>query len=122
MTKKYPVERNGQISRTNWWGILLWYRAITTKALSGFKESRNLSPVTTTDQAEMIATVLYSYDELNNGKQKISDKDVYNYVMSWKPHWKQEKNYEVCDAIHNLAMLSLISVTHSNLLLDTSLF
>lgn len=78
--------------------------------------------VKSTDQAEMIATVLYSYDELNNGKQKISDKDVYNYVMSWKPHWKQEKNYEVCDTIHNLAMLSLISVTHSNLLLDTALF
>lgn len=78
--------------------------------------------VKSTDQAEMIATVLYSYDELNNGKQKISDKDVYNYVMSWKPHWKQEKNYEVCDTIHNLAMLSLISVAHSNLLLDTSLF
>lgn len=78
--------------------------------------------VKSTDQAEMIATVLYSYDELNHGKQKISDEDVYNYVMSWKPHWKQEKNYEVCDTIHNLAMLSLISVTHSNLLLDTSLF
>lgn len=78
--------------------------------------------VKSTDQAEMIATVLYSYDTLNNGKQKISDQEVYNYVMSWKPHWQQEKNYEVCDTIHNLAMLSLISVTHSNLLLDTSLF
>jgi uncharacterized protein YwgA len=78
--------------------------------------------VKSTDQAEMIATVLYSYDELNNGKQKISDKDVYDFVMNWKPHWEQEKNYEVCDTIYNLAMLSLISVTHSNLLLDTSLF
>lgn len=78
--------------------------------------------VKSTNQAEMIATVLYSYDELNNGKQKISDKDVYDYVMSWKPHWEKEKNYEVCDAIHNLAMLSLVSVTHSNLLLDTALF
>lgn len=78
--------------------------------------------IKSTDQAEMIATVLYSYDELNNGKQEIRDKDVYDYVMSWKPHWKIEKNYEVCDTIHNLAMLSLISVTHSNLLLDTVLF
>jgi O-acetyl-ADP-ribose deacetylase (regulator of RNase III)/uncharacterized protein YwgA len=78
--------------------------------------------VKSTDQAEMIATVLYSYDELNNEKQKISDKDVYDFVMNWKPHWAQEKNYEVCDTIHNLAMLSLISVTHSNLLMDTVLF
>ena len=78
--------------------------------------------VKSTDQAEMITTVLYSYDELTNGKQKISDKDLYDFVMDWKPHWKKEKNYEVCDTIHNLAMLSLISVTHSNLLLDTELF
>lgn len=78
--------------------------------------------IKSTDQAEMIATVLYAYDELYNEKQKISDKDVYDFVMSWKPHWKQEKDYEVCDTIHNLAMLSLISVSHSNLLLDTTLF
>lgn len=77
--------------------------------------------VKSTEQAEMIATVLYSYDELNNGEQQISDKAVYDYVISWKPHWKTEKNYEVCDTIHNLAMLKLISVTHSNLLLDTVL-
>lgn len=78
--------------------------------------------VKSTDQAEMIATVLYSYDELNSEKQKISDKDVYDYVMDWKPHWEKEKNYEVCDTIHNLAMLSHISVTHSNLLLETALY
>lgn len=78
--------------------------------------------VKSTDQAEMVATVLFSYDELLSLKQKISDKDVYDYVMAWKPHWKQEKNYEVCDTIRNLAMLSLISITHSNLLLDTTLF
>ena len=70
----------------------------------------------------MIATVLFSYDELIRSKQKTSDKDVYDFVMAWKPHWEKEKNYEVCDTIHNLAMLSLISVTHSNLLSDTSLF
>lgn len=28
---------------------------------------------------------------------------------------------EVCDIIHNLAMLALVSVTHSNLLLDTTM-
>ena len=78
--------------------------------------------VKSTEQAEMIATVLYSYDDLNTGKEKISDKDVYDYVISWKPHWEKEKNFEVCDTIQNLAMLSLISVEHSNLLLDTTLF
>ena len=77
--------------------------------------------IKSTDQAETITTVLYSYDELVKNGDTISDKDVYDYVMNWKPHWKTEKNYEICDTIHNLAMLSLISVTHSNLLMDTNL-
>ena len=78
--------------------------------------------IKSTEQAEMMATVLYAYDELKSKKKKISDKDVYDFVMLWKPHWEQEKNFEVCDTIHNLAMLTLISVTHSNLLLDTAMF
>ncbi len=78
--------------------------------------------IKSTDQAEMIATVLYSFDELSDGEKRISDKDVYDYVISWKPHWGKEKNYEVCDTIHNLAMLSLISVSHSDLLMDTAMF
>ena len=68
------------------------------------------------------STVLYAYDVLTCEKKEISDKDVYDFVMSWKPRWEQEKNFEVCDTIHNLAMLTLISVTHSKLLLDTAMF
>jgi len=77
--------------------------------------------VKSTEQAEIITTVLYSYDELAKERESISDKDVYDYVMNWKPHWKENKDYEICDTIHNLAMLSLISITHSNLLMDTTL-
>lgn len=29
------------------------------------------------------------------------------------------KSYMLCDAIHNLAMLSLISISHTGLLIDT---
>lgn len=77
--------------------------------------------VKSTEQAEIIATVLFSYDELKKQKQMISDKEVYDFVLSWKPHWKQNKEYELCDTIHNLAMLSLISISHSDLLMDTVL-
>lgn len=74
--------------------------------------------VKSTDQAEMIATVLFSYDQLAKDKAIISDKDVYDYVLNWKPHWK-EKEFEVCDTIHNMAMLALMNVICSNQLLDT---
>lgn len=78
--------------------------------------------IKSTEQAEMIATVLYSYDELYKTNENISDKDVYDYVIKWKPHWKEEKNFELCDTIHNMAMLSLISVTYSKMLIDTMNF
>lgn len=74
--------------------------------------------VKSTDQAEMIATVLFSYDQLAKEKAIILDKDVYDYVLDWKPHWK-EKEFEVCDTIHNMAMLALMNITCSNQLLDT---
>ena len=74
--------------------------------------------VKSTDQAEMIATVLFSYDQLAKENAIISDKDVYDYVLDWKPHWK-EKEFEVCDTIHNMAMLALMNITCSNQLLDT---
>ncbi len=70
-------------------------------------------------QAEMIATVMYAYDELKKKKSDVSDKDVYDYVMDWKPRWRTEKEFEVCDAIMNLAMLSWISIEYSNQLMDT---
>ena len=73
--------------------------------------------IKSTEQAEIMSTVLFSYDKLSDAKSKISDKDVYDYVMSWKPHWEKEKSYEVSDTIHNLAMLAFISIEHSNLLL-----
>ena len=54
--------------------------------------------VKSTEQAEMIATVLYSYDELKTHKGTISDKDVYDHIMTWKPHRKIEKEIMYCIA------------------------
>lgn len=77
--------------------------------------------VKSTDQAEVIATVLFSYDQLAKKMEYISDKDVYDFVLDWKPHWKGEKEFEVCETIHNMAMLSLMKIAHSQQLMDTML-
>ena len=77
--------------------------------------------VKSTDQAEMIATVLYSYDQLAKEKKVISDKDVYEYVLDWKPRWKSEKEFELCETIQNMAMLSLMKISCSGDLMDTML-
>lgn len=75
--------------------------------------------IKSTDQAELIATVLFSYDELCKKLNSVSDKDIYDDVIMWKPYWKKEKEYELCDAIHNLAILSLIKISHSDKVMDT---
>lgn len=75
--------------------------------------------VKSTEQAEMIATVLYSYDQVANSKSQVTDADVYEYVLTWKPRWKMGKEFELSDTIHNMAMLSLIDIKHSGQLMDT---
>ena len=69
----------------------------------------------------MVATVLYSYDQLISIKETISDKDVYDYVLDWKPRWKADKEFEICDTIHNMAMLSLMNISCSGELMNTML-
>ena len=94
----------------------------TNDELNAAKKTIDLfGRVKCTDQAEMIATVLYSYDQLAKEKETISDKDVYEYVLEWKPRWKAEKEFELCEAIQNMAMLSLMKITCSGDLMDTML-
>lgn len=75
-----------------------------------------------TEQAEMIATVLYSYDQLVKDNACVTDKDVYDFVLDWKPHWREEKEFELCDTIHNMAMLSYVKISHSGELMETVFF
>ena len=83
----------------------------TNEELNAVKKTIDLfGRVKCTDQAEMIAIVLYSYDQLAKEKEVISDKDVYEYVLEWKPRWKVEKQFELCETIQNMAMLSLMKI------------
>lgn len=92
----------------------------TDEELNAVKKTIDLfGRVKSTEQAEMIATVLYSYDQLIKKKEYISDKDVYDYVLDWKPHWKDVKDFELCDTIHNMAILSFVNISCSGELMDT---
>lgn len=94
----------------------------TAEELNAVKKTVDLfGRVKSTEQAEMIATVLYSYDQLIANTKNISDKDVYDYVLAWKPHWKTNKEFELCNTIHNMAMLSLMEISLSGKLMDTML-
>lgn len=103
-------------------GVEIHRDKFTEEELNAVKKTVDLfGRVKSTDQAEMIATVLYSYDQLVQDKSVVSDKDVYDYVIDWKPYWKAEKEFDLCDTIQNMAMLSLMNVSCSGELMDTML-
>lgn len=64
-----------------------------------------MSRIRSTEQAELIATVLFSFDELKKRKKEVSDEEILEYVIEWKPHWKNEKKKEIMEAINNLSSL-----------------
>ena len=70
------------------------------------------SRIKNTDQAEMMSTVVFSYDQLHKESNEVSDMDVYKYVVSWKPHWEPQKKDSVCETIQSMAMLGLITIKH----------
>lgn len=103
-------------------GVEIHEEQFLEKEIQAVKKTIDLfGRVKSTEQAEMVATVLYSYDHIAKGKHVISDKDVYDYVLDWKPRWKQEKEFELCETIQNMAMLSLMKVSFSGKLMDTML-
>lgn len=64
--------------------------------------------VKNTNHAEIIATVIYTYDELCSKAANVSEQDVFNGVMEWKKRWQDDKEDEVKAAIRDLAMLGWI--------------
>ncbi len=72
-----------------------------------------LSRIKSTDHAEMVATVLFSYDELLKSHPEVKDIDVLNHVLSWKNRWKDSKTSEVCSTINSLSSLGWMNPIYS---------
>lgn len=74
------------------------------------------SRVKNTEQAEMISTVLYSYDQLSSksSNKQVLDCDIYSFVTNWKKHWKPSKDAAIYSTIENLSMLEWINAFPSN--------
>ena len=64
-----------------------------------------LTRIKNTDHAEMIATILFSYDELKEESHNVRDIDVYNHVLGWKKKWIGQKEDEITRTIQNLSSL-----------------
>jgi len=104
-------------------------KMVAVEATSGFKLDKSkfsdtefiavnktidlFSRIKSTDQAEMISTVLFSADELLKKSVSASEKDVYNFVTEWKPQWLETKATDISESVRNLAILGWINVTPS---------
>ena len=83
-----------------------------------------LSRIKSTDHAELITTVLFSYDELSSVHDVVTDKDVFQDVLNWKKKYVGEREVDVCRAIEDLAALGWMTPVHTGELLyrDDDLF
>lgn len=67
-----------------------------------------LSRIKNTHQAELITTVLFSYEILAKEKIIPTEEDIFNYVIKWKPHWKIIDKDRIISIIKELAALKWI--------------
>jgi len=76
-----------------------------------------------TTQAEEVATVLFSVRELKKEKAKVSELELFEYIIKWKKAWDtSEKRLAVAKAIRNLVMLKWMSVEFSSDLIEEDSF
>lgn len=78
-----------------------------------------LSRIRSTDQAEVIATVLFSYDELSEHDRSVTEKQILDHVMNWKSHWKGEKEQSIASTIISLSVLGWMAPDGSRDSLDS---
>ena len=68
-----------------------------------------LSRIKSTDQAEMMSTVIFAFDEIAKGGNIPTEEEIYSYIISWKPRWKANKDYEIISTIKDLSELQWIT-------------
>lgn len=61
-----------------------------------------------TSQAEMMATVMFSYDDLVKRMGVVTEKDILYDVLEWKKHWKGRFENEIRRTIRNLLIFGMI--------------
>lgn len=66
-----------------------------------------------TNQAEMMTTVMFSYDSLKKQGQNVSEQDILKDVLEWKKHWIGVKEDEIKRTIRSLLIFGWIHPTIS---------
>ncbi|WP_270640610.1 type II toxin-antitoxin system antitoxin DNA ADP-ribosyl glycohydrolase DarG [Longibaculum muris] len=86
---------------------------IVNKVYSIFKGIRNAS------QAEILTTILFSYDELSKKYDNITENTLYNYIHEWKArHENFSDELKIRDFIKSLSFDEMIEIDYSKDFVD----
>lgn len=101
--------------------FILDYSKYSTSNIEAANQTYDLlSRIQRTDQAELIATVLFSYDELSRQKTPITETEVFNHVLKWKRRWMGEKEAAIVATIRSLSEMGWMHPDASHDTLSTS--
>ncbi len=83
-----------------------------------------MSRVKSTDQAEMIATVLFAYDVLRQKSEGVTEKALFEHIHEWKKWWGNEKDKEILDTMGDLSALGWVKPdsSHDKVVPDEDLY
>jgi len=81
------------------------------------------SRIKSTDQAEMVMTVLYASRQIKQSELsgEVEEQQIFDYVLDWKKTWNSdEKKESVASAIRNLVVLGWMRARISESMLEAS--
>ncbi len=88
------------------------YRRKITKTVDLFSRIKN------TNQAEEVATVIFSVQDLKKKRvpDEVTEQDLFDYILDWKKAWSKDeaKRTELADTIRNLEMLGWVKLKYSD--------
>lgn len=76
-----------------------------------------------TTQAELITTILFSYDSLKEEYDVVTETMIYQYVIDWKKRYSDKKNeLRIRELTKFLTSMKLISTDYSKDYVDDFFF
>lgn len=68
------------------------------------------SRIKNTAHAELFTTIIYAYMDLYKSSSIVTEKDILDYILAWKPRWKKEsgKITQISEGIRDLTLLDWI--------------
>lgn len=107
-TRRYKVLTDFEDCRTPYQDLIKSNDTQIEKTVDLFSRIKD------SEQAEEVATVLYTSKKLEESRSSVSEADIINYIVKWKKSWnKQDKIESLVTTIRNLTCLRWINSIYS---------